>query len=138
MLNKILLVDDDQPTNLLNTIIIERLNCCKEIVCKERGDLAIDYLQELFEKGELAPDLILLDINMPGMNGWEFLEAYDKLDQKAKAKVIIVMLTTSLSRTDSDKAKKIGILKAFESKPLSKGKMAKILKKHFPDLELTL
>lgn len=138
MLNKILLVDDDQPTNLLNSIIIDKLGCCKEVVVKERGDYALEYLKNTTENGGTPPELILLDINMPGMNGWEFLEAYKELEDHLKATVVVVMLTTSLNPKDQEKAKEAGVLSSFENKPLSKKKMADIITRYFPDIKLSL
>ena len=123
---------------MLNSIILEKLECCKEIVVKERGDLALDYLMDIKQNGGNPPELILLDINMPGMNGWEFLVEYTKLEEHLKAKVIVVMLTTSLNPKDQEKAKEAGVLSSFENKPLSKKKMADIIKRYFPEIQLSL
>lgn len=136
MLDLILLIDDDAPTNMLNSILINKLNCCKEVVAKQRADLALEYLRELGESGVKAPNLILLDINMPGMNGWEFLEEYEKLSEELKAQAIVVMLTTSLNPDDKRKSKNLSSLNSFENKPLNKAKMRNLLLRYFPELDI--
>src|SRR5215212_10175209 len=97
-LNCVLLIDDDEPTNFFNQIIIENTGCAEEIKTAQSGQEALEYLTNISgsDKSFPCPDLIFLDINMPAMNGWEFLEKYRTLDGHLKGKVMIVMLTTSL------------------------------------------
>ena len=76
----IMLVDDDADTNFYNKIVLEQTDATNEIVVFENGKDALMYL----EKGNNKVDLILLDINMPIMNGWQFLEHYEKLDENKK------------------------------------------------------
>lgn len=132
-LNCILLVDDDEPTNFLNKMILEDVNCAETVEVAESGQSALRYLENASENGNpSSPDLIFLDINMPAMNGWEFLEQYSHLDQSRKANVVIVMLTTSLNPDDRAKAGKIPDVSGFETKPLTPEKLQSIIKKYFP------
>lgn len=108
-----MLIDDDHLTNFYNKIILEMGKAANEIVVFENGNTALDYLKDNDNK----VDLILLDINMPLMNGWQFLEHYDKLDDKRKAKMII-MLTSSAHSDDKKMVEKHGSVKKFINKPL--------------------
>jgi CheY-like chemotaxis protein len=132
-LNCVLLIDDDEPTNFLNQIIIESTGCAEEIKTAQSGVEALEYLTRTSDTDRTfpCPDLIFLDINMPAMNGWEFLEKYRKLNNEFKGKVMIVMLTTSLFPEDKLHAKGISEISAFEIKPLTEEKLDNILKKFF-------
>ena len=103
-LNCILLIDDDKPTNFINEVVIKQLDCAEKIVVVQNGSEALDYLKSKDDGEHPQPDLIFLDINMPAMNGWEFLEKYTELDKKQHGKVVVIMLTTSLNQDDEKKA----------------------------------
>ncbi|PKP36958.1 MAG: hypothetical protein CVT98_06740 [Bacteroidetes bacterium HGW-Bacteroidetes-15] len=77
------------------------------------------------------PDLILLDINMDGMNGWEFLKEYNLLAKELQSKVIIIMLTTSENSDDIKRAKSENYVSDFITKPMTKTKMNTIIGKYF-------
>lgn len=132
-LNCVLLIDDDEPTNFLNRLIIENSGYVKQIQSVQSGEDGLAYLTNMFGKDGTAccPDLIFLDINMPAMNGWEFLEKYKALNNELKGKVMIVMLTTSLFPEDVALANEIPEISAFEHKPLTEEKLDAILKKIF-------
>jgi CheY-like chemotaxis protein len=132
-LNCILLVDDDEPTNFLNKMVLENVDCAETIKVADSGQDALSYLEQTAPNGNpSSPDLIFLDINMPAMNGWEFLERYSSLERKHKANVVIVMLTTSLNPDDRAKASNIPDVSGFETKPLTPEKLQAILEKYFP------
>ena len=130
-LKSILLVDDDEAANFLHTMIIKQLDCTENIITKENGVEALEYLTSTIDGIYPQPDLILLDINMPIMDGWEFLEEYEKLKDDQLAKSVIVMLTTSLNPDDRKKAEVIPDISGFISKPLSRIKLEDTLEKHF-------
>jgi CheY-like chemotaxis protein len=132
-LKTILLIDDDSATNFINAHLLKMLGYAENIVIRENGREALDYLREESEAGN-KPDLIFLDINMPCMNGWEFLEEYKKLDHKTADSVIIVMLTTSPLLDDQLKATAMAEIAEFRNKPLNKAMLQSVLKKHFPAL----
>jgi CheY-like chemotaxis protein len=121
-LNCILLVDDDEPTNFLNKMAVE----------------ALDYLscagQPAPKNKECpSPEIIFLDINMPAMDGWEFLQKYEALPEAHKSSIIVIMLTTSFNPEDELKARKIPSVKEFRNKPLTSSLLQDILKKYFPE-----
>lgn len=118
-LNKILLIDDDRPTNYIHKMIIERAAVTNEIIVQQSAEDALELLKSCPETGGSCPELILLDINMPGMDGWEFLDQYRNLPREQQSKYVVVMLTTSLNPLDKKRAETYPEVKAFVNKPLS-------------------
>lgn len=129
-LKHLLLVDDDPTTNFFNRHLIGKMGVFQNIHEAGNGQLALDKIAELHEIGE-APDMILLDINMPIMNGFEFLDNYNGLDDKIKSSVVVCMLTTSLAPEDLERAEKYNMLEDYIDKPLYEDKMKELIKKHF-------
>ncbi len=137
-LNCILVIDDDEPTNFFTRIILEEADCCTHIKTVQSGQEALDYLAQSEKPGAdpnlyPSPDLIFLDINMPAMNGWEFLDEYRNLSIAPQHKIIMVMLTTSLFPEDKAKAGRSPEISGFENKPLTLDKLERILKTYFLD-----
>jgi len=127
----IMLVDDNQDDNFYHERVIKKSNAANLVVAKQGGKEALDYLKSSKDNEDLHPDLIFLDINMPGMNGWEFLEEYNKLDVKYKSKAIVVMLTTSENPDDKMKAISMKIATDFRTKPLTSEMLEEIINEHF-------
>ncbi len=147
-LNCILLIDDDEPTNFLNKMTLEQANCAQHIRIAQSGQEALDYLHvcDAVAAGPVSttsgwvaedlshrprPDLIFLDINMPAMDGWEFLERYRSLPGKQKADIVLIMLTTSLNPDDASKIRTIPEVSGFWNKPLSQDQLDKLMEKYF-------
>ncbi len=130
-LNCILLVDDDEPTNFLHKLVIDRHGCAEKVVAFQVAQEALAFLADNSSGAYAQPDLILLDINMPGMNGWEFLEAYEKLPEAQRGNIVVMMLTTSLNPDDKKHADSIGGVAGFLSKPLTKKLLQEILEDKF-------
>ena len=129
----ILLVDDDEATNFLHKIMINDAGCAQGIHVAKNGKEAIEYLTNAIEGKYPQPDLIFLDINMPVMNGWEFLDEYQKLSDEQKAKMVLVMLTTSINPDDYEKSKDYPDVAGFRNKPLSADLIKEIVQEHFND-----
>jgi CheY-like chemotaxis protein len=136
-LNCVLVIDDDEPTNFFTRMILEESGCAEHIMIIQSGQEALDYLAKSEDAGCDAnlypnPDLIFLDINMPAMDGWEFLEEYKKLN--ADSRIIIVMLTTSLFPEDKVRAGQMPEISGFEHKPLTAEKLADVVEKYFTNV----
>jgi CheY-like chemotaxis protein len=131
-LNSILLIDDDEPTNIFTRIVIEDADCTQYVHAVQGGQEALDYLSgSALSKNDPYPDLIFLDINMPAMDGWEFLDEFQKTNSENVKRPVIVMLTTSLNPDDRLKAEERTEVSFFETKPLTKEKLLKILDRYF-------
>ena len=125
-LKRFLLIDDSKATNFFNRKIIEKVGCVDEILVAENGKQALDYLQS-----DTLPEVIFLDINMPVMNGWEFISEYQKLDEKYKDSIIVLMLGTELSEEEKKKVEAILEIKEYAQKMLSKEVVCNIITKYF-------
>lgn len=113
----LLVIDDDDINIFIIKKIVEKTGYDAKMVAKTNGQLAIDYLKDLQQNELSLPDLILIDINMPVLNGWEFLEVYEKLGILQDSDMY--MLSSSVYENDIEKAKTYKTVKGFISKPLS-------------------
>lgn len=130
-LNCILLIDDDEIANYINASVVKHVDCSETVVSVQSGQAALDYLTSKVEGIYPQPDLIFLDINMPGMNGWEFLEHYQKLEDSQQGKVIVVMLTSSVNPDDMEKARSMEGITEFKTKPMTEQMLMAILAENF-------
>lgn len=136
-LDCILLVDDDEVNNYLNTILINKIEIDVHVEVAMNGMIAFEYLTSTgkykSDNSYPKPGLIFLDINMPRMNGWEFLDAYKKVDESQKGKIVIAMLTSSNNTDDVNTAlKKYGV-PAYIYKPLTIKKLEEVVYEYFPE-----
>ena len=131
-LNEILLIDDSKGANALNQRLIASLGIANTISVALNGKFAIDYLMTKNENGEMpSPELIFLDINMPVMDGFQFLEEFEKLSEEIKLNKVIVMLTSSISELDMDRAKEFSAVKGYCIKPLMSKNISEIVNQNF-------
>ena len=115
-LKKVLLVDDDVAANFLNKMKLNNADPDCEVATANDGREALDYLAAT----DGCPDVILLDLNMPGMDGFGFLEKYEKLGKcRNESKVFVFIVTSSLRNEDKVKAVTSGLVTGYFEKPLS-------------------
>lgn len=124
-----MLIDDNEIDNLINQKMIEAASIAEHIYTHTGAKSAIEFLRNM-EKLEIAkevlPDVIFLDIDMPLMDGFQFLDEFEKLSTATKKMSKIVMLTSSINPQDFDRSKKYGNVKLYLNKPLSNESIQKI------------
>ncbi|MGI4874307.1 MAG: response regulator [Janthinobacterium lividum] len=126
---RILLVDDDETTNFLNQRVLRRLEVAPQLVAGGNGAEALDYLTSLAKASEdSSPTLILLDLQMPVLDGWTFLEAYRRLPfaQRQAPVAIVVLTVTEPSVADLERLQHLPIA-AVLYKPLTQEKAEQLL-----------
>ena len=127
-----LLVDDDDTTNFLNQTLLRRMAISDTVLVAVNGQEALDLLHAHCElpTSPTCPALILLDMKMPLMNGFEFLQAYAQRPERDNPTVVIIMLTTSLNPKDVEQMQGLPI-NGYLTKPLTTAKITQLLQDHF-------
>jgi CheY-like chemotaxis protein len=130
--SSILLVDDDETTNFLNQTLIRRAQVTDQILVATNGLEALKVLHDTCTPASAqCPALILLDVNMPVMNGIEFLEAYQKAPLAQQQTIVIVLLTTTVLTRDLERVQQLPIASVLD-KPLTSDKLRLLVDRHFP------
>ena len=127
----VLLIDDDKVTNFYNKRVVSKLDNFEEVNAVTNGQMALDYLNDSKNGLCKKPDLIFLDINMPAMDGWEFIEEYKKLDTTFTSSIKIVMLTTSNNPDDYKRSLTIESVDDYINKPLSTDLLSNLVENHY-------
>ncbi|MDF9796839.1 CheY-like chemotaxis protein [Catalinimonas alkaloidigena] len=127
--NKVLLVDDDEVSNFITTEILNTINLADTILVASNGQEALDLIGQVTDdkagqNDKDCPDLIFLDLNMPVMDGFEFLEACEPCN---KNKLNVVVLTSSTNPKDIEETRKFSQVKGYLSKPLTADKVEKAI-----------
>jgi CheY-like chemotaxis protein len=128
-LNCILLIDDDTINNFINENLLRKLDISEEVVVRKNGQDGLDFVEDFFANSSKAPELILLDINMPVIDGFEFLKKIKKFDFINLESTQVIILTTSTSPKDIEKMSSEGI-NNYLNKPLTEEKLNMVLKNH--------
>lgn len=120
---QILIIDDDEINNFIAAKLIDKIPAKAKVNTCLNGLEGINYIKSKLSNQAEFPDIIFLDINMPIMNGWEFLEKYELIKKEVKKTVTINMLSSSVYNADINKADTYGTVKKFMSKPLTVDKI---------------
>jgi CheY-like chemotaxis protein len=128
------IIDDDKIYQFMLTRLIKNNVLSERIVTFMDGEKAIQYLSENKADTKNIPDIIFLDINMPIMDGWQFLEEYANIKAELKKKIVIIMLSSSVNPIDVERANKITEIADYIVKPIK----SEELKRVFDSLETFL
>ncbi len=134
-LDCIILIDDDKITNFINKKVINRADIDVTIKINSSVPEALNYLKGMSKQPVEEfprPGIIFLDVNMPGMDGWDFIDEYKKLPHEQKKKIVIAMLTTSINPDDEYMANDIPEINIFLKKPLTVQKLEETIYTYFP------
>jgi len=119
---KIMVIDDNPTDRYIAKRMAEKYHFAEEIILQESALEALNYIRSLENTPDLLPQFIFLDINMPGMNGYEFLEEYANLSESIRTNCIVLMITTSIHPDDFKRAEHNPSVFRFLNKPLDREK----------------
>jgi CheY-like chemotaxis protein len=122
----ILLIDDDNISNFITEKLILREEFAQEVISFLSGEAALTYLQSLEQQHLPAPDIIFLDLNMPEMDGWEFMAEFKKFPREFTDPSRVFMLSSAVDSKDIVQARNMEEIEDFISKPLTKEDMGVI------------
>jgi CheY-like chemotaxis protein len=123
----ILVIDDDTIYQYTAKKTIEAIGLSANISFCSNGEEALDYIESSLKSFDLIPDVILLDVNMPVMNGWDFLKAYNKIKNKINKKITIYVVSSSEDESDIENSRKFEIVEGYMVKPILKEQFSQIL-----------
>lgn len=131
MVETVLLIDDNISTLYIQKRMLSKHGKFNSVLTFSEANIALDYLRAISLNFIKKPQLILVDLDMPLMNGWEFIEEYNQLAEDVIAHTRLFILTTSNNPTDVEKSKEVKGVSSFIKKPLSKQDLDNILKVYF-------
>lgn len=119
MLTRFMLVDDDPVSNKICDFTIKKVIAGAEVKCFQYPAEGLDFIRENYGNVSLKPTILILDINMPEINGWLFLEKFMQFDKSVHDQFSIYIVSTSIDHTDRERAKAHPMVKDYLQKPLS-------------------
>ena len=123
----ICVIDDDLIYQYTITKTIKAFDLAKNVMVFSDGEEGLDFLMDNLDTCENLPDIILLDINMPIMDGFQFMEEYIKIKPKIGKKIIIYMVSSSVDPNDVERAKKVAEISDYIIKPIKPGELVSIV-----------
>jgi CheY-like chemotaxis protein len=127
-INTLCLIDDDSVYQFLTTKVICETKLVDHVKAFPNGLEALEFLKDVRDTSEKLPDVIMLDLTMPVMDGWDFLEEYVALQPTFGKKVMLYIVTSSIAPSDMIRARSISTVSDFITKPVTKDKFLTVLK----------
>lgn len=125
--SSVCLIDDDEVYQFIFRRQMEMSSLAGDIEVFSNGKNGIEYLISLLKTPEKLPNYIFLDINMPIMDGWQFLDEFSTIDKQITKDINIYMVTSSIDERDKDKANHLSNVKEYLVKPISEHKILEVL-----------
>lgn len=129
MLNFLMLIDDNEITNFYHEDLIRDMQIAREFKIFNTSTSALDYLKKVIDNEVTRPDLILLDIKMPDLDGFDLLHELEDYSIDSAEMLNIIILTSSTLKRDREMADRFPFLKGFVEKPLTEDKLNALLEK---------
>ncbi len=130
-INSVLLIDDEPVFNMINERVIQMAKYSPKVSSFIDAGKALDELRLLAPEINRFPDFIFLDVNMPLMDGWGFLDELNKFPELIQQKCKVIMLSSSIDKFDIDKSKDYKMVSRFISKPLSVAQFELLCSPHY-------
>lgn len=123
------IIDDDRTFIFVTSHHIKSNKLCEEVLSYENGQVAIDHLKARIKSQENFPEMILLDINMPSLDGWEFLEEFKKMKAMLPNAVRIYLASSSIDERDVERSKSYSEVSDYIVKPVRLDTLIKLFQK---------
>ncbi|NJB37206.1 two-component system response regulator [Croceivirga sp. JEA036] len=123
------IIDDDDIYQFTMKAILKKRNAFEHIYIFDNGDEAMSYFLDHCDATDKLPDVIFLDIDMPVLDGFQFMEQYNLLKPRVKKDIIIYMTSSSLDPKDYEKATKLQDIVEYIVKPIEDSKLTQIIEK---------
>lgn len=127
--NAVCIIDDDKIYRFTTEKYIEMLQLASKVITYSDGEEAIDFIKSNLADVDNLPDIIFLDVNMPIMDGWDFIEEYDKLLPNIPKKIIVYMVSSSIDERDRKRALQFSEITDFIIKPITEEQLVSLISK---------
>ena len=127
---RFIIIDDDEFNNLLCKTSIQTVFPDMDVASLPGAETGLDYISKTYATGDPMPTILLLDINMPIMTGWDFLDLFHALDNKIKDQIKVYIISSSIDYRDKERAHANPYVQDFITKPLLPPKVVDIIEQH--------
>ncbi len=129
MIKRICIIDDDKIYRFTTEKYIQMLKLADTVTTFADGEEALEYIKDNALQEDVLPDIILLDVNMPIMDGWDFVQEFANLNPRPIKEITLYMVTSSIDERDREKAAKMTAIHDFIIKPISEKQLVELVQK---------